>query len=52
MVRLIARIVPGMAVAAAAATITVIGLRTFIRYREQREWAKAWDVYRHTRDAR
>ena len=44
--RLLVRVVPSMAAIAAAATVTVIALRTLARWREERGWQEAWDTYR------
>jgi hypothetical protein len=46
--RLLVRIVPGMVMIAAAATVTVAALRLLARLQEERVWQEAWDAYRKT----
>jgi hypothetical protein len=45
MERLFVRVLPGIVVAAAAATAAVIALRTLARWRGERDWASAWEAY-------
>jgi hypothetical protein len=43
--RLLVRIVPGMVMIAAAATVTVAALRALARRREEKMWQEAWNAY-------
>lgn len=47
--RVLARVFPGVAVVAAATTVTLIALRTLARWRGERDWAEAWEAYRERR---
>ena len=44
--RLLVKALPGAMVAVAAATVAVVALRTYSRWREERNFALAWDAYR------
>lgn len=48
--RLLVRVVPGMVMVAAVATVTVIALRALARRREERVWQEAWDAYQRIED--